>query len=320
MKKLGILSFAIAACVMLSACGAKNAAREDGLAVGNTAVLMDKSEGIYYSAPMSGSAELESKEYAFAGSNMVSDNKAFAQSQTIREEKLVYTSHVTLETEDFDTATDSLHATVKSLGGIIISENAQNLNNVNSHGYRNLYMTVRIPQENYDTFLSGLSENYNVANVQNSVDNLTEHYYDNENRLKSYRIQEERLFAMLEKAENVSEMLEIEARLCDVQYEIEALTNANKTIDNDVKYSTFHLTLNEVTKFTTPAPKTFGDRLGETLSDSGEAFVNFLEDALFVIIFIAPYLVIFAIAFIIGFAIIKRKKRKTVKEDDKNEK
>ena len=63
---------------------------------------------------------------------------------------------------------------------------------------------------------------------------------------------------MLESAETVSEMLEIESRLCDVQYQIESLTNTQRTIDNDVRYATFNLTLSEVTKYTTPAPKTFG--------------------------------------------------------------
>lgn len=237
----------------------------------------------------------------------------------IQEEKLVYTSNVTLEAEDFETASDTLHGTVKSLGGIIVSENAYNLSDV---GYRSLNMTVRIPQENYDTFLSGLSSAYNVASIRNSVDNLTEYYYDNENRLKSYRVQEERLFTMLEKAETVEEMLKIEERLCDVQYQIESLTNTQNTIDNDVKYATFYITLDEVTKYTTPAPKTFGDRLGETVTNSGETFVDFLEGLLFVLIYMAPYLVIVAVVLVIVLVCVKRAKKKKARaaEVSKDEK
>ena len=237
----------------------------------------------------------------------------------LQEEKLVYTSNVTLEAEDFETASDTLHGTVKSLGGIIVSENAYNLSDV---GYRSLNMTVRIPQENYDTFLSGLSSAYNVASIRNSVDNLTEYYYDNENRLKSYRVQEERLFTMLEKAETVEEMLKIEERLCDVQYQIESLTNTQNTIDNDVKYATFYITLDEVTKYTTPAPKTFGDRLGETVTNSGETFVDFLEGLLFVLIYMAPYLVIVAVVLVIVLVCVKRAKKKKARaaEVSKDEK
>lgn len=316
MKKLSVVSLLLVVCVILCACG-KSVTESMDVEYGMPQVNGDfkyfgsDDAGIFYSKNESETVMLDSA--ATAGGST-------AQNITFTEEKLVYTSNVTLETEDFDTASDKLHATIKSFGGIIVSESAYNLNSINK-GYRSLNMTVRIPQENYDAFLSGISESYNVASINNSVQNLTERYYDNENRLKSYRIQEERLFAMLEKAENVGEMLEIEARLCDVQYQIEALTNTQTTIDNDVKYATFYLNLNEVTKFTTPTPKTFGDRLSETFKDSGEMFAEFLEGTLFFIIMFAPYLVIIAVFVTVLVIIIKhRKKKLSAKKENKDEK
>ena len=115
-------------------------------------------------------------------------------------------------------------------------------------------------------------------------------------------------------------MLQIEERLCDVQYQIEALTNTQNTIDNDVKYSTFYINLNEVTKYTSPAPKTFGDRLNETVKESGEAFAEFSEGLLFAIIYTAPYIVIFGIALAIGIIVAKKKKRAKATEPTKEEK
>lgn len=311
MKKLSILSLSLVLCILLSACGSTVASDMKT----ESAQMRDD---FYFNATMDGAAMdkvvvEESLNYGSMTAGSASGTFEYV------EEKLVYTSRVTLETEEFDTANESLHATITSLGGIIISENAYNLSNV---GYRSMSMTVRIPQESYDAFLSGLSASYNVASVQNSVDNMTERYYDNENRLKSYRIQEERLFAMLEKAETVKEMLEIESRLCDVQYQIESLTNTQRTIDNDVKYATFYLNLNEVTKFTSPTPKTFGDRLGETLSDSGETFLEFLEGLLFMCIYLAPYLVILGVIVIIIVIAVKssRKKKAKKESESKNEK
>ena len=175
-------------------------------------------------------------------------------------------------------------------------------------------MTVRIPQENYETFLAGLSDICNVAAVNRYVENLTERYYDNENRLKSYRIQEERLFAMLEKAESVTEMLEIESRLCDVQYQIEALTNTQRTIDNDVRYSTFNLTLTEVKKFTTPEPETFGDKFKEAVGGSVESFGVFSENLLFFFIYVLPYLLCVAVVIVVVLVIVKVSKKKKEKK------
>lgn len=309
MKKLSILSLAVMLCILFSSCGASVALDKEA------APMYGSSAQYNYSVSMDAFDDMVMIEKAEAEEaldyGMMADG-AGGVVETV-EQKLVYTSRVTLETEEFDTANKSLHNTIASLGGIIISENAHNLGSV---GFRSLSMTVRIPQAHYDTFLSGLSESYNVASIQNTVDNLTERYYDNENRLKALRIQEERLFAMLEKAATVKEMLEIENRLCDVQYEIEALTNTQRTIDNDVKYATFHLNLNEVTKYTSPAPKTFGDRLGETVKDSGEMFADFGEGILFGLIYFFPYAVIITVIVVIIVVSVKHSKKKARKEGE----
>ena len=308
MKKFALISLATVLCLSFSACSApaaKDMMNESAPSYSDGKYYVYESDSVVMEDM---GIEYSKEENLVYGS---STNGSIAPTEPeLLEEKLVHTSRVTLEAEDFDAASDRLHASIQALDGIIISENARNLNKVSYSGYRTLEMTVRIPQKNYEAFLSGLSENYNVASIQNTVDNLTKRYYDNENRLKSYRIQEERLFAMLEKAASVTEMLEIESRLCDVQYQIESLTNAQRTIDNDVQYATFYLDLNEVTKYTSPAPKTFGDRLGDTLTDSGETFLEVLEGLLFIFIYLAPYLAIFAVIILIVILLVKRSNKK----------
>ena len=309
MKKYALVSLAIIICMMFTACGAAS-----------HSVMTESADdnGFFY---YSSKEEVKSEALYDGALNYGQNITAGGTSSVISEEKLVYTSRVSLETENFDEASKTLHDTISALGGIIVNENASNLNTISYSGYRRLDITVRIPQENYNTFLSGLSENYNVASVNNSVENMTEYYYDSNNRLKSYRIQEERLFAMLEKAESVKEMLEIESRLCDVQYQIESITNTLRTIDNDVKYATFYIYLNEVTKFTTPAPKTFGDRLTETLKDSAETFTEFAEGLLFGLIYFIPYLVIISVVAVIVIASVKRaNKKRRAKAEIKEEK
>ncbi len=319
MKKYSFIALAIILCMALSSCGAASNVAMRGEAATD--------DGYFYSKGYADSADIEMEEATFDGALNYGSTASVPDSGTgsvISEEKLVYTSRVTLETESFEEANSTLHATITSLGGIIVSENASNLNSVNHSGYRSTYITVRIPQENYDTFLSGLSSDYNVASINNSVENMTEYYYDSASRLKSLRIQEERLFTMLEKAATVEEMLKIESRLCDVQYEIEALTNTLRTIDNDVRYATFHITLCEVTKYTTPAPKTFSDRFGETVNDSAEAFCDFAEGLLFAFIYFAPYAAIIAIIVVVIAVAVKRSNKraakKAVAEEKKDEK
>ena len=308
MKKLAILAAALLLCVSLSSCGA---------AAGKNESYRDSSD-LYYAETTAAGYDIGYLEPSASADSYKSENTDSAgmpSANPVREEKLVYTASVTLESEDFEAASDALHQKIASLGGIIVSENAYNLNK-KGYGGRSMDMTVRIPQENYETFLAGLSDICNVAAVNRYVENLTERYYDNENRLKSYRIQEERLFAMLEKAESVTEMLEIESRLCDVQYQIEALTNTQRTIDNDVRYSTFNLSLAEVKKFTTPEPETFGDKFKEAVGGSVESFGVFSENLLFFFIYVLPYLLCIAVVLIIVLVIVKASKKKKEKKQD----
>ena len=307
MKKLAILAAALLLCTSLVSCGAA--------AGKNASSYRDAMEDNFYAETTAAGYDIGYLEPSAAGDSYKSEESSGDTAGTIREEKLVYTANVTLESEDFDTASDALHQKIASRGGIIISENAYNLNG-KSYGSRTMNMTVRIPQESYETFLTGLSDICNVAEVNRYVDNLTERYYDNENRLKSYRIQEERLFAMLEKAETVSEMLEIESRLCDVQYQIEALTNTQRTIDNDVRYSTFNLTLAEVKKFTTPEPETFGDKFKEAVGGSLESFGIFSENLLFFFIYVLPYLLCVAVVIVVVLVIVKVSKKKKEKKQN----
>ena len=303
MKKFASLAAALLLSASLVSCGAYS---------GKSASY--GSDDLYFAETTSARYDLGYLAPSSAGEYKDFDGTEDAAGETVRAEKLVYTANVTLESEDFDTASDALHAKITALGGIIVSENAYNLNG-SGYGSRTMDMTVRIPQESYDAFLEGLSGICNVAAVNRDVENLTERYYDNENRLKSYRIQEERLFAMLEKAENVSEMLEIESRLCDVQYQIEALTNTQRTIDNDVRYATFNLTLEEVKKFTTPAPETFGDKFKETVTDSADNFRTFAENLLFVFVYALPYLLCIAVVAVIVVVIVKAANKKKRKEE-----
>ena len=308
MKKLAVLAAAILLCTSLVSCGA---------AAGKNESYRDSSD-LYYAETTAAGYDIGYLEPSAAGDSYKSENTDSAgmpSANPVREEKLVYTASVTLESEDFEAASDALHQKIASLGGIIVSENAYNLNK-KGYGGRSMDMTVRIPQENYETFLAGLSDICNVAAVNRYVENLTERYYDNENRLKSYRIQEERLFAMLEKAQSVTEMLEIESRLCDVQYQIEALTNTQRTIDNDVRYSTFNLTLTEVKKFTTPEPETFGDKFKEAVGGSVESFGVFSENLLFFFIYVLPYLLCVAVVVVIVLVIVKVSKKKKEKKQN----
>lgn len=254
---------------------------------------------------------------------LTSDDTAY-QNQT---EKLIYSADIDVETKDIDFALDSIYAKIKEYDGIIQDERQNNMGRVtyeNYYNYRNnasAYIFVRIPQENYDAFINSIEDkdgNIVVCNIAKSVQNMTKVYYDTESRLRSLRVQEERLFEFMESASSVSDMLDVEDRLTDVQYEIDSATNSLATIDNDVKYSKVTLEIQEVVKYTerTENPKNFFERMWSYITDSWDNFLDNCEDILEFTIYAIPnifLLVVFYFVVVKVFRVIKAK-RKAKKE------
>ena len=139
-----------------------------------------------------------------------------------------------------------------------------------------------------------------------SVDNLTTEYSDLKTTLSIYEAKEDRYLEMLKEIKDQNKAISVEEELTNIQIEIARIKTRMNNIENDVAYSYVDLTLNEVREYTDkPVVKktdTFGQRLSNTLSSTWSTFLSFLEDALFVIIRILPYLLLIGI---ITFIIVK---------------
>lgn len=260
---------------------------------------------------------------------LTTDNTAYEN----KTEKLVYSASLGIETKDMDVALEHIYSKINEYNGIIQDERQNNMGHVTYEDYyrysgnASAYIFVRIPQEHYNTFINSLEDENGdivVSSISKNVQNMTQVYYDTESRLRSLRVQEERLFEFMESAGDVSDMLSVEDRLTDVQYEIDSATNSLLVIDNDVKYSKVTLNIEEVVKYSsTPEnPKNFIERVWMYITDSAENFAETLEYWLECAIYFVPYFVLLVIVYIV-FIKIKRKiqkKRKVKKELENQEK
>ena len=233
----------------------------------------------------------------------------------IQQEKLVYTARVTMETKEYVDSMNYLHTKITENDGVIENEDQKNLSYDDAYGFSSSYILVRIPQNNYEKFLSEISSNaslISIVNISRTVDNFTTIYSDLEVEIQSLEVMRDRLFAYLEKASSVEEMLEIESRIANNQMQLNKLINSRNKIDRDVAYSTVHINLKEVREYTeTPKPKdTFLTRLKGYLERSGRNFLNSAEDLLEFIIMAFPSLVIWGIIIFFVVKFIKKNKAK----------
>ena len=141
---------------------------------------------------------------------------------------------------------------------------------------------------------------------------MTLQYTDMESRLKVLRTEEERLLAFMEEAKSVSEMLEIEKRLTEVQAQLDSLTSQLKVYDNLVDYGTIYLSVEEVEQYTEVQEKdpTMWQRISTGFVSSVKNVWNFLKGVVVVLIVGLPYLALVAVAGIAVWLIIRRKRKK----------
>ena len=86
--------------------------------------------------------------------------------------------------------------------------------------------------------------------------------------MEALKTEQARLLELLESAQNLTEILEIEERLSDVSYELESYASQMRTYDNLVDYATVNLNISEVQELTPAEEPSVWDRIRSGFSDS----------------------------------------------------
>lgn len=228
--------------------------------------------------------------------------------------KLIQTYNMSAETEDLDGLLNQINERITELAGYVESQNIYNGSVYKGSRYRNAEMTIRIPADKLDSFVEQVSQVSNIVSSNKTVEDVTLQYVATDSRVKALEAEETSLLELLEKADNMNDLLTIKSRLTEVRAELEKIKTTLNVYDNQVNYGTVHLSVQEVTEYTvTEEPTTVWGRIGagfmESLKDLGSGFVE-----LFVWIVVnIPYILLIGIL-ATGTILLLRlwsKKRKT---------
>lgn len=314
MKKLTALLLTLAlALTLLTACGANIPQAASPAMKGDYAIA----EEAAMEAPMATAAMNTSNALAGAGET---GSVPMPESR-----KWIVTVDMGAETEDLDALLAGLEETVAKRKGYVEDQNIYNGSTFSSHRRRNANLTIRIPAEDVDAFAAEVSGIANVVSKNVSREDITLKYVATESKVTALKTEEARLLELLAQAENMSDLLEIEARLSDVRYELESYSSQLRLYDNQVDYATIFLYIDEVQEYTPVAEKTVWERIRDGFKDSlegvGDGFVNFLVW----ILSNSPYLVVWAVILVVCVILIRkfrkgRSLKKAVKAPRKEEK
>ena len=220
--------------------------------------------------------------------------------------KWIITMDMSVETEDLDTMLKELDAHILEMEGYVEGQNIHNGSAYSTRRYRSASLTVRIPAEAVDQFTQQVEGICNVVSSNKNLEDITLTYVSTESRMKALQTEEARLLELMGQAETMSDLLEIEARLTDVRYELESVTSRLRTYDNQVNYATVYLYISEVQEYTPAAERTVGQRIREDFASNLKGLGEDAVDVFVWVITSSPYLVIYAV--LIAGAVILVKK------------
>ncbi len=284
---------------------------------------MYDTEGEFYSESQSAPAE-PGFNYAADGNAdyKYKESESVESSQTPKltsQRKVIYSTEISIETKEYDKSIEALNSLIEKYGAYV--ENSD-INNSGYSRYRTRFATyvIRIPKENYFSFVS---ESGNIGVITHSMDkntDVTEKYIDTEARIETLKILEDRLLSLLEKSDTIEDIIVLEQKLSDTRYEIENLTGSLRKYDSLIAYSTATVHINEVEEIIKPQnlPKSFGEKISDSFKDSIKSIKNGLSDFAVTLVYVVPILLVVFLPVIIIVMIIIAWVKKAKKKKNKN--
>ena len=281
-----MLAVLLAAALLAAGCGGsgKDAGAETTAATADTS----SSSMMAMGAPEEAVAESEAVNGQIASSSGIDSVDTTAQ-------KLIKTVNLTMQTREFDTLLENIQAKTAECGGYVEQSDISGLSYYNTNGYRYAWLTLRIPADRLDEFVTIVSGLGNVTSKNESVEDVTLQYVDVESHIEALETEQARLLELMEQAETMEDIISIESRLSEIRYELQSYESRLRTYDNQVNYSTVTVSIDEVDRETVieEDPGFFGEirlRLSDNFYDIGQGLRGFA------IWFISslPYLVLFA--------------------------
>ncbi len=310
-KKIAII---LAAMMLFTAgCGNSGATRsaEAGAYKSAAAPAAAATNGIYtesYGDHAMGAEEYEEydvMEMADEASGSTGSSSPDTPATQATNRKLIRNISMQVETREFDELVAKVDQRTAFYGGYTEYSSTYNGSNYSGRRTRTSTMTLRIPANKMDEFLSEVAEASNVVQRDENVSDVTLNYVDMESHKNALKAQEKRLIEMMDKAETIEDLITLESRLGDIRYQIESMESQLRTYDNQVDYATLHLSITEVEELTPVEEQSDLEYMQEgffrSLRNIGDNIKNFFMN----LVIDLPYLLLSLLKLVIVLLIVR---------------
>jgi len=200
--------------------------------------------------------------------------------------KLIRTAQISVEVPKYDRAAEEIARVAESLGGYVAEAQATRGQQDRQSGT----LTIRVPADRFGAAMAALKGLGKVKAENVSTQDVTKAYTDLETRLKVKRDTADRLRELLRtRTADLPDVLNAERELARVTEEIEQMEGERRFYDQQVAFSTIALTVFEPQALVEPgvfAP------IGRALRDSAELLAQSVAGLIYVLVALAPWLVV----------------------------
>lgn len=225
--------------------------------------------------------------------------QAIGENTAQTDRSIIYTASVNFETINYEEAKEELLELISQEEGNIqyqdesayqygqYTESAQSLTQ--------LYLVIRVPQENFDDLVSSL-ENSEAAEVTQSsrgTEDVTNQVRDLDIRIESVEARIDRLNELNEEAETVTDLIEIETALQEAIIQRDQLLEQQSGLTDQVDYGTIYLSLREVIELSNRggSQRTFWDDFQDALVETWYRALDALQTGIISVVFLIPYII-----------------------------
>ena len=224
-------------------------------------------------------------------------------------ERIIKEGTISIEVKagEFDVAFRQAVDAARRYGGDVVASSTQTDDDGNTSGS----VTVRVPVEDFEDLVLGVGEIGTIVKRDVGSTDVTAEFTDLESRLRHLQAQERFYLELLDRAEGVRDAIAVQQQVEGIQSEIEKIQGRLNVLDDRTTYSTLTVALFEPGLGTTITEEEQETRptLARYWETARDAFVNVVGALMVGVLFLAPVLVIGAMALLAWMVSRRRRPR-----------
>ncbi|MCT7948932.1 DUF4349 domain-containing protein [Ancylothrix sp. C2] len=177
---------------------------------------------------------------------------------------------------------------------------------------RKATIQIRVPQNKLETTLDQLAKLGNVQNKSITAEDVSQQLVDIDARVRNLRKSEEMTLKIMDRSGSVGDILKVSQQLNTIRSDIERLDAQQKTLRNQVAFSSIALTLEAAVSATPESQPSVGIRMQETWGKATHSVGEFTQALLALMLWLLAFSPYFVLAGAVFYGVKKWKKNKSL--------